>query len=93
MAGCFGNHPVDRYLEGQLNNYINSEADFETYHQNVSDLISDTLMNDNIGFIPWFETSGFSLIEIGYEGGKTPEIMSKEVEDKFEIYVENGPQE
>ena len=25
MAGCFGNHPVDRYLESQLNNYLNED--------------------------------------------------------------------
>ena len=27
MAGCFGNHPVDRWVEGQLNQYLNSDTD------------------------------------------------------------------
>jgi hypothetical protein len=24
MAGCFGNHPVDRWMERQLDDYLNS---------------------------------------------------------------------
>ena len=26
MAGCFGNHPVDRWIEGQLNQYLNEDG-------------------------------------------------------------------
>lgn len=25
MSGCFGNHPVDRHLEGQLNRHLDEE--------------------------------------------------------------------
>jgi hypothetical protein len=25
MAGCFGNHPIDRWMEGQLNRYLDSQ--------------------------------------------------------------------
>lgn len=27
MAGCFGNHPVDRWMEQQLNEYLDSHDD------------------------------------------------------------------
>jgi hypothetical protein len=30
MAGCFGNHPVDRWMEQQLNNYLN-DPDNDAY--------------------------------------------------------------
>ncbi len=29
MAGCFGNHPVDRWMESQLFHYLDSCADDE----------------------------------------------------------------
>lgn len=29
MAGCFGNHPVDKYLEGQLMQHLREEEDSE----------------------------------------------------------------
>jgi len=27
MGGCFGNHPVDRYLENQLNRHLDEEEE------------------------------------------------------------------
>jgi hypothetical protein len=30
MAGCFGNHPVDRMIENQLFQYLNSNCDEDT---------------------------------------------------------------
>ena len=32
MAGCFGNHPVDRWMEKQLEDYLVSQGDEDTYY-------------------------------------------------------------
>lgn len=31
MAGCFGNHPVDKWMEQQLYNHLNSQYEPEKY--------------------------------------------------------------
>jgi len=38
MAGCFGNHPVDRWIEQQLHDYLND---------------SELLYCDRCGFESW----------------------------------------
>lgn len=30
MGGCFGNHPIDRWMENQLFRYLDSCEDYET---------------------------------------------------------------
>ena len=37
MAGCFGNHPYDRYLEGQLNQHL---AQYDTHEFAISGTIT-----------------------------------------------------
>lgn len=45
MAGCFGNHPVDRYLENQLYRYLAECDDYETIFENVTKDIPDDLFD------------------------------------------------
>ncbi len=48
MAGCFGNSPIDRDMERQLNDHLNSEAEFEEYLENVSSEIDPDLWDGGL---------------------------------------------
>ncbi len=39
MAGCFGNHPVDKHLEGELNRHLSKEDEYDKYVEKVCDEI------------------------------------------------------
>lgn len=36
MAGCFGNHPYDRWLESQTNAYLNQGDELEKWMDNLT---------------------------------------------------------
>jgi len=55
MAGCFGNSPVDRYLEGQLNAHLRQEGDWDSYCEAVADEVPVDVWDG--GFGDWFESS------------------------------------
>ena len=42
MGGCFGNHPVDRWMESQLFAHLADGADFENWVENVWNNILDS---------------------------------------------------
>ena len=54
MGGCFGNHPVDRWMENQLFWYLDECADFEEYCTNVIEHVDDALWEN---YTWWFEYS------------------------------------
>jgi hypothetical protein len=41
MAGCYGNHPEDRYFERQLNEHLDKEAAFEKLQEQCEELAED----------------------------------------------------
>jgi len=55
MAGCFGNSPYDRYLEGQLNDHLRREGEWDSYCELVADEVPVEIWDN--GFSEWFETS------------------------------------
>jgi len=46
MAGCFGNHPVDRMLEGQLMRYLDDCSDYESLCEKISAKIPDDIWDE-----------------------------------------------
>lgn len=47
MAGCFGNHPVDRYLERQLNKWLDEEQVYVCPNCAEEDVIDNLEVDDN----------------------------------------------
>lgn len=43
MAGCFGNHPFDRYFENQLYRYLADCDDYEQMCEKLCSVIPDDL--------------------------------------------------
>lgn len=41
MAGCFGNSPVDRWIENDLYNYLAAGDSYEILCESLSKLVSD----------------------------------------------------
>ena len=46
MAGCFGNHPFDRYMERQLYRHLEEEQDYESMCEEICKNIPDDLWNE-----------------------------------------------
>jgi len=63
MAGCFGDHPYDRWLESQTNAYLNQGADLEKWMDSLT--ISDDY------FIHYFDVL-MKFSERLYDKGYTP---------------------
>ena len=45
MAGCFGNSPVDRWIENDLYNYLAAGDAYEILCENITKLVSDEDFN------------------------------------------------
>jgi hypothetical protein len=80
MAGCFGNSIFDRCMESQLNDYLNSGADYEGWIQEVSEKVSNEFWDNGYG--DWFEsgkrdTSLDYLYNKGYSCEKASELLVK----------------
>ena len=41
MAGCFGNSPVDRWIENDLYRYLDAGDSYEVLCENLTKLVSD----------------------------------------------------
>lgn len=41
MAGCFGNHPIDRYMENQLYRYLDQCDDDEALFEKFCEVLPD----------------------------------------------------
>lgn len=77
MAGCFGNHPVDRYLEGQLNKRLSEESAFNAFAENILDeciKIDSVLADSDDFYIYWNEKEVGEILSAMYYGDeqKTP---------------------
>lgn len=47
MAGCFGNHPIDRWMENQLFQYLDEEEEYEKLYENITSFLNDDFYNKN----------------------------------------------
>jgi hypothetical protein len=45
MGGCFGNHAVDRWMESQLFNYLEEDAEYEHWCEKIDDLYPDEMLD------------------------------------------------
>jgi hypothetical protein len=86
MAGCFGNSFVDRYMENQLYQHLNQEADFDNWYEKTSQLVTDEYW-DNTGYCDWFEKT--SLVLSLYEKNYSPEKASYYLVKIFEKLTNN----
>lgn len=81
MAGCFGNHPFDRHLEGQLNKHLSEESAFNTFAENIFDecMKIDSVLTDSSDFdIFWNEKEVGEIISAMYYGDEN-NTPSKEI--------------
>ena len=81
MAGCFGNSPYDRHLEGQLNAHLNEEAQWQNYCDAVAEKIPKDIWTDELE--DWFGYSDESvnlLTELQYKQDDLQAIADKLIE-------------
>jgi hypothetical protein len=105
MAGCFGNSDYDRYLEGQVNRYLQQGSDFEVYSESVINILYQRIKNDNFKstyFDNFCDTPLFDeILEKNYKDGEETVNQIQDIANKLEIHfneyiqaiIENGPQE
>ncbi len=81
MAGCFGNSPVDRYLEGQLNDHLRREEEWDTFCELVADEVPTEIWD--AGFSDWYDSSDDCtklLTELQYQHEDLKVIADKLIE-------------
>jgi len=78
MAGCFGNHPVDRWLESQTNAYLNQDDGLERWMDKLT--VSDEYFIHHFDILEKFAVI---LYEKGYTTIQADGILNRYFKSKL----------
>lgn len=89
MAGCFGNSEYDRHMENQLNRYLDEEAAYNNFAEDVFEecVKIDGILADSSDFDIFFNSKEISdIMSSSYYGNDDADrnkSLAKTIMDKF----------